>query len=127
MHGWGIFEQRFEDAPGLLDAVLAGEAHAVAAHRIQQEHLVWGGGLAALLGELHVERDRLRAAFVGAVGVEDHSHTGGGVELDHKLVGLWAAAPVLHEAQAWRIAEDEAQLGLGDRQILASADEPRHA
>ena len=78
------------------------------------------------LGELHVERDRLRAARVGAVGVEDHPRAGRGVELDHELVGLGPAVPVFHEAEAGGMAEDDPQLGLGDGQLLAGADEPRH-
>ena len=48
-------EQRLQDPPGLLDAVLAGEARAVAVHRGVQQHLVGRRALPALLGELHVE------------------------------------------------------------------------
>ena len=55
----GGVEQRLEDPPGLLDAVLPGEARAVAVHRGVQQHLVGRRALAALLRELHVEVDLL--------------------------------------------------------------------
>ena len=117
VHGGRILEQRLQDPPGLLDPVLTGEARAVAAHRVEQQHLVGRRRLAALLGELHIERDRLRAGEVGAVGVEDHARAGRGIELDDELVGLGAPVPVLHEAEARRLAEHGAQLGLGHGQL----------
>src|SRR5215211_576193 len=84
-------EQRLHHPPGLLDAVLAGEAGAVALHGGVQEHLVGGGALAALLGELHVEADLLGGGRVGALGVDQQPDPGGGVEPDDELVGLGAA------------------------------------
>ncbi len=127
MNGRWLLQQRLEDPPGLLDAILTGEARAVPTHRVEQQHLVGGGGLPALLGELHVERDRLGAAEVGAVRVEDHARAGRGIELDDELVRLGAAMCMPHEAEAGRVAEDGPQLGLRGGKLLARADEPRHA
>ena len=45
-------EERLDDAPGLLDRLLAGEERMVAAERGFEEDLVRGWALATLLGEL---------------------------------------------------------------------------
>src|SRR5271155_1300179 len=127
MHGRWVLDQWFEDPPGLFDAVLTGEARAVAAHRVEQQHLIGRRSLAALLGELDGEGDRLRAPRVGAMRIEDQARTGRGVELDDELVGFRAPALAVHEAEARRGAEYDAQLRLRGGKLLAGADEPRHA
>src|SRR3989440_13070087 len=122
-----IVEQRFEDAPGLFDAVLSREAHAVTPYRVEQQHLVRRRSLSSLLGKLDVEMDRLGTLTVGAMGVEDQARARRGVQLDDDLVWLRAPAFVPEEAETGRMAEHGAQLCLRDGQALAGADEPRHA
>ena len=51
----GRVEKRLHDPPGLLDAILPGEARAVADHRRVEQHLVRRGSLPPLFRELHVE------------------------------------------------------------------------
>src|SRR5215211_2424908 len=63
-------EQRLEDPPGLLDAVLAGEAGAVALHSGVQQHLIRGRPLTSFLGELHVEVDLLGLGPVATLGLD---------------------------------------------------------
>src|SRR4249920_3548227 len=41
MHLGRRLEERLHDAPGLLDAVLPGEAHALPHERCVEQHLVW--------------------------------------------------------------------------------------
>ena len=71
-----------------FDGVLAGEARAVAVHRVEQQDLVGRRRLAALVGELDVEVDSLGPVGVGAMSVEDRAHAGGRIELDDELVRL---------------------------------------
>jgi hypothetical protein len=117
-------EQRLDDPPVLLDAVLSLEAHALALHRRVQQRLVRREALAALRGELHVEVDLLGGRGVGPLGFEQQPHAGCRVELDDELIGLGPPAPA-GEAEPRRALEDEPQLGLGDGQVLAGADEER--
>ncbi len=95
-------------------------------HRVEQQHLVGRRRLAALLGELDVEVDLLRAFQIGAVRVEDQARARRRIELDDELVRFRPAAAVLDEAELRGMAEHGAQLGLRDREALAGADEPRH-
>src|SRR4051794_15728543 len=120
--GWGV-QERLEDAPALLDAVLTGEPGALAGHRGVQQDLVGGGPLPSLLGELQVQVDSLRHRGVGTLRVEQDSDAGARVQLDHDLVRLGPTRPPWEEAEPRRMMEDDAQLGLGDRQLLAGADE----
>ena len=85
MYRGRMLDQREHDPPGLLDAVLAGEGRAVALNCRVQQDLVGRRTLAALLGELHVERDLVRAAAIGAMRVDDQADAGRRVELDHEL------------------------------------------
>ena len=86
------------------------------------------GPFAALLGELHVERDLLRSALVAPGSVEDQPDAGDRVELDHELAPTGARRRGRREeAEPRRAAEHEPDLGLGDRESLAGADEPRNA
>jgi hypothetical protein len=116
-------EQRLNYSPGLL---LAREGQAVADHRGVEEHLIRGRPFAALLRKLHVQVDSLGLHGVGAFCVHDQPDPGRGVELDDQLVGFRAPEPG-REAELRRLLEDEPKLGLGDRQMLAGADEERDA
>jgi len=119
-------EQRLHDPPRLLDPVLAGEAGALPDQCGVEQHLVRGRPLAPLVGELHVEGDRLGLRGVGAVRIEDHSNPRRGIQLDHELVRL--RARVQHsEAEPRRALEDEPDLGLRRREELPGADEERNA
>ena len=96
MHRRRRVEQRLHDPPVLLDAVLAREARAVAAHRGVEQDLVRRRALAALVRELHVQRDPLGLDRLAALGVDDHPDAGRRVELDDDLVRLgrpWPRAP----------------------------------
>src|SRR3954454_7207094 len=53
----GGVQERLEDAPALLDAVLTGESGALAGHRGVQQNLVRRRPLPSLLGELQVQVD----------------------------------------------------------------------
>ena len=123
-------DQRLHDPPGLLDAVLALEARAVAQHRRVQQDLVRASAPSPpCVGELEVQctcsgspRRRRAAPRRGA------GRPVVGSSLIDELVGLRAARDrVAVEAQPRRRVEDEPQLGLGDRQQLAGPDEERHA
>ena len=127
VHRAGRLQQRRHHPPGLLDRVLAGERRAVSVHRGLQQNLVRRRPLAALVGELHVERDRLRATLVGAVGVDLEPDAGPRVELDDQLALLGRPALVGHEAKSRRAVEHEPELGLRHRQPLAGPDEERDA
>src|SRR6185437_8300871 len=118
----GMVEQRLDDAPFFFDRVLVGEERAVAGERRLKEHFVRGGAFAALPGELHLEADRLRAGRVSAMGIEDQTETGARIEPDDELVRLWRFT-LAEERERKPSVEDEAELGLGDRQVLAGADE----
>src|SRR5215218_6777661 len=91
-------EQGLEDPPGLLDAVLAGEAGGLADHRGVQQHLVGGRPFTPFLGELHLEVDLLRLRPVAPLGVDLEPDPGRGVEFDHQLVRL--RGPVAETAEA---------------------------
>ena len=56
-----------------------------------QEHFVRRGRLPTLVGELDVERHRLRPLRVTTVRVDDQPRAGRRVELDHELVTHRAA------------------------------------
>ena len=86
-------EQRLHDSPGLLDAVLAGEAGAVAEHGGVQQHLVGGRPLAALVGELHVERDGLRALGRGPACVRTSRTPVDGSSLTTSWLGSGGLSP----------------------------------
>ena len=121
-------EQRLQDAPRLLDAVLAGEARAVAQHRGVQQHLV-GRRRPPLPAARTRGRARTARRCASAAGCASTSSLTPGrrVEPDHQLARLGLARPVAVEDEPGRAPEDEPQLGLGDRQVLAGADEERHA
>ena len=87
-----------------------------------RKDLVGGRALTAHLCELDVEQDRRRRADVRPVGVEDDARAGRGVELDHELIRFGSAVEG-REAEARRVLEDEADLGLRHRQALPRADE----
>ena len=108
---WWRVEQRLHDPPRLLDAVLSREARALTRHRGVQEHLVGRCALAALLGELHVQGDRLCYGRVGAACIDDELDAGRRIELDHDLVRFGPSFERL-EAEAGRMLEHESQLGL---------------
>ena len=100
-------EQRLHHPPGLLDAVLAREALAVADHRRVQEHLVRCGALTAFLGELHVELDRLRIGAFWRGARRRSSLTpveGSSLTTSWFASGRWLVVP---EAEARRMLEDE--------------------
>jgi hypothetical protein len=122
---WEV-EQRLNDPPALLDHVLAGEVTGVADQGGVEQHLVGGGSLAALLGELHLEVDLGGAAAVGSLGVEHHADPRVGVDTEDQLAGLRAAARLADEGQARCVAKDEPQLGLARWHPLAGADEEGH-
>ena len=63
----------------------------------------------------------------GALGLDQQPDAGRGVEPDDELTRLRRARPSAVEAEPRRSPEDQPQLGLGDRQALAGADEERHA
>src|SRR5436189_1685059 len=104
-------QQRLEDPPRLLDAVLAGEPGAVADHRRLQQDLVRGRPLPALLAEFHVEVDALRLDVAGSLGVEPQPDARAGIDLHHDLVGLRADGALWEEPQPRGMVKDEAQLG----------------
>ena len=86
----------------------------------------YGAGTSIALGaELHVEVDLLGLGTLGPSRPERQPHAGGGIELDHELIGV--GRPAFVEAEPRRSLEHEPQLGLRDRQVLAGADEERHA
>src|SRR5436189_5424386 len=90
-------QQRLEDPPRLLDAVLAGEPGAVADHRRLQQDLVRGRPLLALLAEFHVEVDGFRLDVPGALRVQHEPDPGSRVELDDDLVRVRAAGALWEE------------------------------
>ena len=106
-----VVEQRLEDPPGLLDAVLPGEARAVPVHRRVQQHLVGRRQLLALLPELHVEVDLLAArpgrstAPATAAGRRSSGRAS-------RRADPGSGRRFEVEAQPRRPAEDEPQLGL---------------
>jgi hypothetical protein len=73
---WRRIEERLHDPPRLLDAVLAGEAGGVPDHGRMEQDLVRRRPLAALFGELHVERDHVHTHRVRPVRVEDELRAG---------------------------------------------------
>src|SRR6185312_403234 len=128
MHGRWLLDQWAHQPPRLLDAVLAGEPRAVAVHRSLEQDLVGRRAFAAFLGELHVKRDLLGPAAIGAMCIDDQPDAGNRIELDHELALHRQATAARHdEPEAWRPTEHEPYLGLRHRQALAGADEPGHA
>jgi hypothetical protein len=88
-----MIEQRLDDAPGLLDRVLASEEGLVADESGVEENLVGGWTLAAFVGELHLEADRFRTRRVGPMAFEDEAKTGARIDPDDELVGPGLLAP----------------------------------
>src|SRR3954447_24891548 len=66
-------QQRLQYAPALLDAVLPREAGALSDHRRVEQDLVRGRALPSLLGELHVQVDRLGLDVLRPLRVEDQA------------------------------------------------------
>jgi hypothetical protein len=98
---------------------------AVAEQRGVQQDLVRGRSLAALLRELHVERDLVRPRPVGPVGIEDHPDAGLRIDLEDDLIRPRTAVARIDDVHARRMLEPQAQLGLRRREALARADEER--
>ena len=57
------------------------------------------------------------------MSIEDHPDSSTRVDLEHDLVWLWAAVLGADEMHAGRVLEQQPQLGLGDWEPLAGADE----
>ena len=81
-------EQRLHDPPLLLDAVLTCEPQGLPVHRGLEQHLVRRRALTALVGELHVEADRLHRHRVRPPRLELEPDAGAWIEADHQLIGL---------------------------------------
>ncbi len=84
--GSGI-EQRLHDAPGLLDAVLAGEMAGIAVQRIAEEAFVGFGCLAELLGEHQGQVHRPRRLCSRSLGLNHQIGTGAGIDAQDELIG----------------------------------------
>ena len=104
-------EQRLQDAPGLLDRVLACEVARVAGHCRVQQHLVRRRTFAAFGGEGHVEVDRVGRIALGVFGLHPQARPRGGADAQHELIRLRTRGVFGREPEPRRVAEHDAHLG----------------
>ena len=122
-----MIERRLDDAPGLFDDVLAGEAAGEAGERVVEEPLV---GLLALAEcrcevdrDVHVLAVEMRSWRLGLKGERD-AVTLAEAEPDQVAAGGRAAAFVEQQARWFPELDDD--LGCGGGQGLAGPEVPRH-
>ncbi len=120
---------RVDDAPALLDLLVAGEQRRVAEQHVEQQPLVGlGAGLGERLAVLEVHRDvadlHRRAGHLGA---EAQRHALVGLDPHDELVRAQLLGVGLGERQVRRLAEQHGDLGDPAGEPLAGAQVERDA
>ena len=127
-HRVGVGEGGFEDPPLLVEGVGPPEPAGVADHGVLEEPLVRLLALAEDVVEGHLEVDRSGDELVARhLRLEVEHHAVVPAEPEAEVVGVRRGRPGRREQQPGRGVELDDGLGGGDGQVLAGADEPRHA